>query len=467
LKPMKYKAPNTYILIFSIIILMAIMTWIIPSGEYDRTEMNGRTIVVAESYHNTESNPQGIGAILMAPIRGFADKSAALIVGFVLIVGGIFAVLAKTNAIDAAIKTVAKAHQKSPVVEVLFIPIFMTIFSLGGGSFGMGEEVIPFILIFVPLALALGYDSIVGVAIPFVGAGAGFAGAFLNPFTIGIAQSISDLPLFSGIIYRLISWFICTTIAIVFVTIYAKKISKNPKKSVTFEMDENKRKNLDFSGIENFKGAGKRHKTALWTFTLGMSVMVYGVLKFEWYIEEICAVFLSTGIIVAIVGKLSVKDFTDAFVAGAKDMMGTALVIVLARGILIVAEDGRIIDTMLYALAGTIENLHPVVSSQAMFVIHSILNFFVPSGSAKAALTMPIMVPLADIVGVSRQTAVLAFQFGDGFSNMIVPTSGITMGVLSLSGISWEKWARWLLPLEIIFLIVGFILLVPPFFINW
>jgi len=467
LKLSKFKAPNTYFLIFSIIIITAVLTWIIPSGEYNRSTMNGREVVVADSFHSVESNPQGIGAILMAPIRGFTNKSAALIVGFILIVGGVFAILSKTRAIDAAIMVVAKAHYKSPIIEMLYIPIFMVIFSLGGGSFGMGEEVIPFILIFVPLTLALGYDSIVGVAIPFVGAGAGFAGAFLNPFTVGIAQQIADLPLFSGIGYRLISWVICTAVAIAFVMIYAAKIKKRPEKSLTFDMDEEKRKNLHIGDLENFKGISKRHKLALYTFALGMVGMVIGVLKYQWYIEEICAVFFLTGIIVGIVGKLSMKEFTDAFVSGARDMVGTALIIVLARGILIIAEDGRIIDTMLFGLANSIKNLHPIISSQAMFVIHSIINFFVPSGSAKAALTMPIMIPLADIVGVTRQTAVLAFQFGDGFSNMIVPTSAITMGVLTLSGISWEKWARWIIPLEIIFLIVGFILLIPPFIMGW
>jgi uncharacterized ion transporter superfamily protein YfcC len=467
LRVSKIKAPNTYLLIFSIIVITAILTWMIPGGQYDRIEQNGRMVVVDNSYHHVEKNPQGLWAILKAPIRGFTDRSAALIVGFILIVGGVFAVLEKTKAIEAAIKAVVKAYDRSPIIEILFIPIVMTIFAIGGGSFGMGEEVIPFILIFVPLALALGYDSVVGVAIPFVGAGAGFAGAFLNPFTIGIAQQIADLPLFSGIGYRIICWIICTATAILFVMLYAQKVKRNPEKSISFEIDHQKRKNLHIDDLENFQGIEKRHKFVLWTFAAGMLGMIFGVLKFQWYIEEICAVFLLTGIVVGIVGKLSISDFTDAFVAGAKDMIGTALIIILARGILIIAEDGKIIDTILNSLAASIQHLHPIISSQAMFVIHSIINFFVPSGSAKAALTMPIMVPLADLVGVTRQTAVLAFQFGDGFSNMIIPTSGITMGVLTLSGISWEKWAKWLLPLEIIFLIIGFILLIPPFLIGW
>jgi len=463
----RFRAPNTYLLIFSIIVITAALTWLLPSGQYDRTELNGRRIVVSGSYHRVDSNPQGLAAVLLAPIRGFTDKNAALIVGFVLIVGGVFAVLEKTRAIDAAIKSVARAHSRSPLVATLYIPIFMVVFSIGGGSFGMGEEVIPFILIFVPLTLALGYDSIVGVSIPFLGAGAGFAGAFLNPFTIGIAQQIAGLPLFSGIGYRLITWVICTAVAIAFVMIYAARIKKDPAKSITYEMDCEKRRHLNLGDIELFSGLMRAHKWALSLFGLGMIVMIIGVLRYEWYIEEISALFFATGILVGVVGRLTIREFSDAFVTGAKDMVSTALIIVLARGILIIAEDGRVIDTILFYLAHSIERLHPILSAQAMFVIHTILNFFVPSGSAKAALTIPIMVPLADLVNVTRQTAVLAFQFGDGFSNMIVPTSGITMGVLTLAGIPWEKWACWLLPLEIIFLIVGFLLLIPPFIFQY
>ncbi len=461
----KQKAPNTYFIIFLLIIIVAALTWIIPAGEFDRKEIDGRSVVVNDSYHNVERNSQGIDDVLMAPINGFIE--ASLIIGFVLIVGGAFGVFQKTEAVDSAIMAIAKAHSKSAAVRKLLIPIFMTIFSLAGAVFGMSEEIIPFILIFVPMALMLGYDSITGVAIPFVGAGAGFAGAFINPFTLGIAQGISELPLLSGIEYRVICWLIITTIAIVFVQLYANKIKSKPELSIVYEHDSKKRKNINIEKITNFAGIDRTHKFVLFTFLAGLIVLVFGVLVYEWFIKEICAVFVLTGILVGIIGRLSIKEITESFVQGAKDLIGTAIIIALARGILVVSTDGRIIDTILYALSSPIDSLHPVISGQAMFVTQSLLNFFVPSGSGQAALTMPIMAPLGDLVGVTRQTAVLAFQFGDGFTNLIIPTSAVTMGVLTLAEIPWEKWARWMLPLQIIFIITGLILLIPPYFLNW
>lgn len=462
MKLSKLKAPNTFLIIFSLIVIAAVLTWIIPAGEFDMTEKNGREIVVSGSYHHVDKNPQDVFDVLTAPIDGFVD--AALIIGFVLIVGGAFGVFTKTEAVDSGIKAIAKAHSTSPMVRKLLVPIFMTLFSLGGSVFGMGEEVIPFILIFVPMALMLGYDTITGVAIPFVGAGAGFAGAFINPFTIGIAQGIADLPPLSGIEYRIFVWLITTSIAIYFVMRHASKVKANPKLSPTYELDQKKRENLHVSELDKFEGIDAKHKIVLILFLVGLIVLVFGVIVYGWYIAEISAVFFATGIVVGIAGKLSAKEISDSFIQGAKDLMATALIIALARGILIIATDGKIIGTILYALSQPIESFHPVVSSQAMFVIQSLLNFFIPSGSGQAALTMPIMAPLGDLVGVSRQTAVLAYQFGDGFSNLIIPTSAITMGVLALAEIQWDTWAKWMIKLQIIFVIVGFILLIPPHF---
>ena len=458
----KLKAPNTFLIIFSLIVLVAALTWIIPSGEFNTIEKNGREIVVGGSYHKVESNPQGIFDVLTSPIDGFVN--AALIIGFVLIVGGAFGVFTRTEAVDSGIKAITKAHSNSALIRKLLIPIFMTLFSLGGSVFGMGEEVIPFILIFVPMALMLDYDSITGVAIPFVGAGAGFAGAFINPFTIGIAQGIADLPSFSGIEYRIVVWFIITATAIYFVMRHANKVKVTPELSSTYLMDQKKRETLHISELDKFEGMYAKHKRVLFLFLLGLVVLVVGVTVFGWYIAEISAVFFATGIVVGIAGKLSVNEITDSFLQGAKDLMATALIIAFARAILVIATDGKIIGTILYAISNPIDSLHPILSGQAMFVIQSMLNFFVPSGSGQAALTMPIMAPLGDLVGVSRQTAVLAYQFGDGFSNLIIPTSAITMGVLTLAGISWEKWAKWMIKLQIIFVILGLILLIPPYF---
>ncbi len=461
----KIKIPNTYVIIFSLLIITTILTWVIPTGEYQRIVVEGKKEVVNNSFHYEPGNPQGIGNLLMAPIRGFVD--AALIIGLVFIVGGAFAVFQKTEAVNSLILGIAKLHKDSRLVRLLLIPIFMIIFSLAGAIFGMSEEVIPFILVFVPLALTLGYDTITGIAIPFVGAGAGFAGAFLNPFTVGIAQEIAGLPLFSGIVYRGFCWSITTGVAIAFVMLYAKRIKARPDKSITFNIDSEKKKKIDHLEVENHKGISQRHRFVLFTFLAGLAVLIFGVLKYQWFIEELAAVFLITGIAVGLVGGLSANEITESFIKGAKDLVGTALIIGLARGILILSRDGKIIDSILFALSSPISSFHPVISSQAMFLVQTLINFFVPSGSGQAVLTMPIMSPLSDLVGVSRQIAVLAFQFGDGFSNMIIPTSAVTMGVLSLAEVPWEKWARWILPLEVIFLFVGMILLIPPFLFGW
>lgn len=461
----RLKNPNTYLIIFSILILAAVLTWIIPPGEFSRIVKDGRTIVENGTYHSVEKNPQGIGAILTAPIKGFIN--AAEIIGFVLIVGGAFGIFQRTEAVDSGIKSMAKAYKKSPVVRKMLIPLFMVLFSLGGAVFGMSEEIIPFILFFVPMSLMLGYDSITGVAIPFVGSGAGFAGAFINPFTVGIAQGIAGLPPLSGIEYRIFVWVVVTAVSIFFVMRYAEKIKKNPELSPVYETDKKKRKNIDYSAIEEHEGLDKSHKRVLLVFALGMCVLVFGVLEYQWYIEEICALFIATGILVGIVGKLKVSEITDSFTEGASQLVSTALIIGLARGIFIIADEGKIIDTILFSLSGVIEDFHPVVSSQAMFVVQSLINFLVPSGSGQAALTMPVMAPLSDLVGVTRQTAVLAYQFGDGFTNLIIPTSAVTLGVLSLAGVSWEKWAGWMIKLQIVLFITGLLLLIPPYFMNW
>ena len=465
MKLSKVKSPDTYFILSSIIVLMAILTWIIPAGNFDTTILNGREVVVGNSYHEVESNPQNLYDVLLAPVQGFID--AALIIGMILFVGGAFGVFQKTGAVDSAIMSVTKLHGKSKIFKTLLIPILVIVFSLSGSIWGMSEEIIPFVLFFVPLALMLGYDTITGVAIPFLGAGVGFAGACLNPFTIGIAQGIADLPLFSGIEYRFVIWIIVTSVAIFYITRYAAKVKKNPEISITYEADKKKRAALNTADLENYEGMTKQHRNVMIAFVIGMIILIYGVLVHDWFIKEITALFIFMGISVAVAGRLSVKEVTGSFIQGAKDLVGTALIIAFARGILVIAVDGNIIDTILYHLSSVVEDFHPVVSGQAMFVVQSLINFFVPSGSGQAALTMPIMAPLADLVGVTRQTAVLAFQFGDGFTNMIIPTSAVTMGVLTLADIPWDKWAKWLLPLEIILFVIGLLLLIPPYFLNW
>ncbi|MCB0746038.1 MAG: YfcC family protein [Ignavibacteriae bacterium] len=464
-KKYKFKVPNTYLLIFSILVLIAGLTWIIPGGQYERVIVNGREVVVQNSFKYINSNPQGVFALFISPLKGFVE--AATIIGFVLIVGGAFNVLAKTDAINSLINKLAKSHKTSPTLRKIFIPVLILMFSIGGATFGMNEEIIPFVLIIVPICLALGYDSIIGVAIPLVGAHVGFASAFLNPFNVGIAQGIAEVPLFSGIGYRMISWAISTIVAIAFLIYYANKVLAKPKISPMYLEDNERRKNERFDQIyDDNNHFSLRHKIVLSTFALSLIMLVVGVVYLNWYIEEISAMFLIMGIIAGIIGGLKTDELIKSFIDGAKDLVGTALIIALARATLVISRDGQIIDTVLYGLAPFIQSSSPIFASQKMFIVQSIINFFVHSGSGQAALTMPIMAPLADLAGVSRQTAILAFQFGE-YTNIIIPTSAVTMGALSMAKVPWEKWAKWVLPLQILLMILGLLLLIPPHFIGW
>jgi uncharacterized ion transporter superfamily protein YfcC len=318
-------------------------------------------------------------------------------------------------------------------------------------------------LIFVPLALALGYDSLTGIAIPFVGAAAGFAGAFLNPFTVGVAQGIAGVPLFSGWELRLVLWAGSTVVTVAFVMWHAARVRRDPTKSPTYALDEAKRHaglHLDTEG-EPLTG---RQKAVLGIFFGGIVALVWGVLPpsrggMGWYINEIAALFVAMGVLMGAVGGLGADRTAKAFMEGIRDFAPTALLIALARGIIVVLRDGQTIDPILNAAAGLLDGAGTTWAAQSMFAVQTFINFFVASGSAQAALTMPIMAPLSDLLGVSRQTAVLAFQMGDGYTNTIIPTSAVLMGALSLGGVSWTTWFRWILPLQALLYLLGIAML--------
>ena len=463
---MRLRIPNTFVLLFAILALIALATWFIPGGKYDTHLVNGKQLIDPASFHYVESAPQGLVALMKAPIKGFVE--AAQIIGFVLVVGGAFAVVQRTDAIDTGIRSVARMHEHSALARAALIPVFVTLFSLGGATFGMSEEAIPFVLIFVPLALALGYDTIVGVSIPFLGSQAGFGAAFLNPFNVGIAQGIAGVPVFSGIGYRLIVWAAATFVTIVFLMWYAARVKHTPTLSPTYVLDQARRREQAAAAPSGQTSDRMtwRHKAVLAIFALALGSMVIGVVKFDWYIDEIAALFLSMAIVVGIVGRLGPDDWVAAFMQGAKDLAPTALVIAVARGTMILARDAHIVDTMLHGLMPLVQSSHPVFAAQKMYLIQSVINFFIHSGTGQAALTMPIMAPLADLVGVTRQTAILAFQLGE-LSTPMIPTSGITVGVLALARVPWLTWAKWMIPLQLIYLALALALLVPPCLMEW
>lgn len=460
---MKLRLPNTFVLLFMILAMIAIATWLVPGGQYGTVMVDGKPRIDPASFQYIASNPQGFVALMMAPIKGFVE--AAQIIAFVLIAGGTFSVLQRTEAIDSMIKTVAKAHTSSAFVRATMIPVFITMFSIGGASFGMAEEAIPFVLIFVPLALALGYDSVVGVAIPFVGSQVGFAAAFLNPFNVGVAQGIAGLPLYSGMGYRVLVWVIATALTAGFMMWYAARIKRRPELSPTYLIDQEKRKEKMVS-VDGFERMTGTHSLVLFLFVAFMVTMLVGVTRFEWYINEIGALFLVMAIVIGLVGRLSADEFVAAFIQGAKDLVTTGLVIALAKGTVVLAREAHIIDTMLHGLMPLVQSASPIFAAQKMFVIQTVVNFFIHSGTGQAALTMPIMAPLADLVGVTRQTAILAYQLGE-LTTPMIPTSGITVGVLTLARIPWITWAKWMVPLQLMYFVMAMLLLVPPCLMVW
>ena len=458
----RMKSPDALVVVSAVLLFFVLLTWIVPSGSYDREVVDGKTIVMPGTYHSTEGNPQGIYDFLKAPIKGFV--SAAHIIGFVLLVGGAFSMVTATGALDAALQQVLRAARRSPRLKKWVIPILMLLFAFAGGTFGMAEEILVFILITLPLARSLGYDAIVGVAIPFVGASMGFAGAAVNPFTVGIAQGIAELPLFSGWKYRWFVWAVYTLLGILFVMWYVRRLEKAPENSLLhgvsgLETNHEEPEEIPFNG---------QRKVIVVLFLLSLGLLMYGANAMDWYIDEIAALFIALGLVSAVISHLGLADTVKAFTTGTKDMLTAALIIGISKSILVVAEDGQIIDTILFALAGVVRDLPPAISVQVMFVTQGLLNIVVPSGSGQAAITMPVMTPLADIIGVSRQSAVLAFQMGDGLLNMVIPTSGVTMGILSIAGIPYTVWLRWMWRFILLVTAVSMILLaVPETIFSW
>jgi uncharacterized ion transporter superfamily protein YfcC len=462
-----FKLPHTLVLIYTLVIAVYVLSLVIPSGEYQRAEktFDGQTklITVPGTYAVAAKKLLGPEWLLIAPIRGFQD--GALIIFLILIFGGVFAILGKTGAIDSGIQRLAHFFSKNPTSQKFVIPALMIVFSLAGGIYGMAEESIPFVLIFIPFALSLGYDSITGVAIVFLASAVGFSAAFFNPFTVGIAQGLSDLPLYSGLAYRLVLWVIGTVIAIIFVMLYAGKIKRNPKKSPVYEIDRARGYTISENPAKDVPW-GAAQKIVIALLFAGIILLIYGILARGWYMEEIAALFLGLGIISGLVARIPPSEMALTFIAGAKDVLNVTLIIAGGRAILIILKEAVVLDTVLQFTAGLISIVPGIVTAQMMFLTQAIINFFIHSGTAQAALTMPVMAPLSDLVRITRQTTVLAFQLCE-VVNPILPTSAVTMGVLGVAKIPWEKWARWFVPLMLILIVFSLIALIPPILTKW
>ncbi|MBQ5958222.1 MAG: AbgT family transporter [Bacteroidales bacterium] len=532
----KRKVPHTFVIVFCCILIAAMMTWFIKPGKYVSEQVGGETVM---TFYYQDQLPEAYAAdfhaepqtwqVFSALFKGFVKQSSIIV--FILIIGGAFWIMNKSKAIDTGIMAflrITKRLEHNKLIRKIgvnniIITLVMILFSLFGSVFGMSEETIAFTLIIIPLAISMGYDSIVGVCMVYVAAHIGFSGAMLNPFTIGIAQGIAEIPLFSGIGYRAVCWVILTVIGIAFVLWYANKVKKNPTASIVYEDDEYWRTQQVDCHVAPQSSAPRndnsQRSAPWWVYAFIVAILVFcairypmttlkvgnsattlpllpigaglfaligffalrkavpyfvltmlfgtvyyliiGVLGYDWYIMEIATLFLFMGVCSGLSINKSASEIAKLFIEGMGDILSAAVVVGLAAGIVIVLQDGGVIDTILYGLSKSMNNLGAIASTEIMYGIQTLINIVIPSGSAKAAITMPIMAPFSDLIDISRQTTVMVFQFGDGFTNMITPTSGVLIATLGVARIPWEKWVRFIWKFILVLIIVGALLLIP------
>ncbi|HOO62507.1 MAG TPA: TIGR00366 family protein [Synergistaceae bacterium] len=459
--PKKMKVPHTFVLLFSLIVLAVIGTHVLPAGEYDRVtdEKTGRTVVAAESYHAIEPSPVGFMDTFIAVQKGMVD--AADVVFFVFIVYASFFIVLQTGAIHSFIGWLLRVMEGK---EILIIPVFMYLFALGGSIFGMYEETFGFIPVFVGLAVAMGYDAIVGMSMVCFGVAMGFAAAFMNPFTVGLAQKFAELPLFSGMLFRIVSWLVMVTLAVLWTVRYARKIKADPSKSFMAGVDMG---SLNMNRGElmerHFKG---REKVILAVVVFSVGLLIWGVIIRGWYFDEIAGLFIIMGLACGFLAGWGPSKVASTFLEGARDIVFGALVIGISRGILVVMREGHIIDTVIYGLAQPLAEWPRWLAAEGMLAVQTLINFFIPSGSGQAATTMPIMAPLSDLLEVPRQVAVLAYQYGDGFSNILWPTTLLPV-MCSIAKVPIDRWWRFFLPFFVILLPVQAIFIAVAVSIGW
>ena len=417
----KLSVPNTYVIIAALLAISAVATWLVPGGEPQTWQ------VLTSVYH------------------GFVKQAGIII--FILVVGGAFSLLNSTGAVASGIsRFIARVGNR----DKLILAALTVLFSLAGAVFGMSEETIPFVGIVVPLAVSMGYDAIMGMLVVYVASNVGFSSAFLNPFTVGIAQEMADLPPFSGMGYRIFCWAFLTVLMVFFVLVYARKTQRKPAGEEVMA-----------AGSESMT---RRQAWILAVLFLTVALLIYGVTCRKWYLPEITGLFLAMGLVCGIIAGFSANRIAEELLAGAKDILSAALVVGVASGIIIVLQDGKVIDSLFKTLQDGLDGTGPLASLSAMYGIQALINFLLPSATAKAAITIPVMAPFSDLVGVSRQAMVLAFQFGDGFTNMLTPTSGVLIAALAMARIPYTKWVRWIWKGVVVLLVLGLLLLIPTVF---
>jgi len=442
-------------------IVAVLLTWIIPSGEFERVkdEVSKQSIIIPGTFKYIENNPISLFKIPVYIMKGLAKASD--IVFLVIIVGGAFNIIIETGMFQSFAGRLTKVFSNK---EVLIIPAFSTIFALACTTMGV-NTFIGFAPIAVIIARSIGYDAIVGVSMVALGGAIGFSTGTFNPFTTGVAQSLAGLPIFSGLGYRficLVAFLIVTNIYIIW---YAKKVKANPESSVVYEMEQENKK-IEVSEKQHDKIEGK-HYLVLLIVIACFVLLVYGSQNWKWKLQENAAMFIWMGVLSGFAYGFGPSKIAEEFTKGARKLVYGALMIGMANGISLILADGKILDTTVQYLGGLLVALPSYLQAAGMFLMQLLINGLITSGSGQAAATMPIMLPVADIIGMTKQTAVLAFNFGDGLSNYILPTSSALMGFIAMVGISYSNWMKFMWRLFLIWIVVGAVLVIIANSINY
>lgn len=461
-KKRKLSVPHTYVIIGIILVIVTLMTYVIPAGQYDRVmdEASGQEIIVTGSYHHVEQTPVGPFKMVTALAEGMVDASD--IIFFCFFAYGLVYMMIKTGAFYGGVSALKRVMRGK---EILILPVFMIVFGICGSTFGMYEEVYGLLPAFIGIAIAMGYDGLVGGATVVLGVVTGFAAATLNPFTIGIAQGIAGLPIGSGVWYRIICLVLFEALAIWYVMRYAHRVKKDPSRSIVRDVHFNVDEGMTSEKMEKLPFTG-RHKLIMLVFACTIGLLVYGTTQFGWYLSELSALFIIAMFVVGLLGGFGPSEICRKFVEAASEILFGAVVIGVAPGSLVVVmNEGNIIDSLVYYMSSALTDVPNGIAAVGMVIVQNILNFFIPSGSGQAAVSMPIMANLADSIGMHRQIAVLAFQFGDGFSNMFWPT--VIATECGIMGIPLQKWYKFAWPLFIMMFALQVVLIVVATMIGY
>lgn len=453
-KKKELKALNPMLFLVAIMLIVTVASYIVPVGSYERIVVDGQEMVDPASYHPVERSPITPFNLLISVTLGMQRGSA--IIFFLLIIGAMFAILDGTGAINAGMTNVVRAMKGK---ELLMIPVCMIVFGMGSAFCANFEEFLAFVPLVLACCLTMGFDSLTAVGIIFCAAASGYGGAITNAFTTGIAQSIAGLPMFSGMGLRIAVFVTLLSVSIIYVTWHALRVKKNPQLSSTYDVDRLTAKNVALNVTESVP-LTTRQKIVLAVFIGGIAFTVYGIIKKGYYIDELAGIFLAIGIIGGLIGGLRPGEICEHFEKGCVNMLFPCIMVGLANSVIILLEQSNMMDSIIHLLASALNGLSPMLTAFGMFVVTDLFNVLIPSGSGKAAIVMPIMVPLADMMDITRQTSVLAFQLGDAFTNVMAPTGGEILAALAMcGGVSFKKWMKYLLPLFICWCVVAFIFL--------